>query len=80
MSFAYACCGGAPPVNFSKPTMGPGKQIQFNVLGGTGFSYTILAATNLNLPVWVPLVTNTAPFSFTDVVAFPSRFYRARSQ
>jgi hypothetical protein len=62
--------------------MGPGKQFQFNVLGGTGFTYTILAASNLNLPVWVPLVTNKAPFSFTDLnaVAFPSRFYRARSQ
>jgi hypothetical protein len=80
MSFAYACCGGAPPVTLSAPKIGPSKQFQFNVSGGTGFSYTIFAANNLNLPVWVPLVTNTAPFSFTDAVAFPSRFYRARSQ
>jgi len=82
LSVGYACCGGAPPVTLSAPKMGPGNQFQFNVLGGTGFTYTILAASNLNLPVWVPLVTNAAPFSFTDLnaVAFPSRFYRARSQ
>jgi hypothetical protein len=80
LSAGYACCTGAPPVTLSAPKVGPGKQFQFNVLGGTGFSYTILAASNLNVSVWVPLVTNTAPFSFTDAVAFPRRFYRARSQ
>jgi hypothetical protein len=82
LSVGYACCAGAPPVTLSAPTMGPGNQFQFNVLGGTGFNYTILTASNLNSPVWVPLVTNTAPYSFTDfnAVAFPSRFYRARSQ
>lgn len=69
-------------MTLSGPKFGPGQQFQFNVIGGTGFTYTILAASNLNVPVWVPLVTNTAPFSFTDatVVAFTNRFYRARSQ
>lgn len=69
-------------MTLSAPTFGPGKQFRFEVIGGTGFSYTILAASNLNLPVWVPLVTNSAPFSFTDLnaVAFTNRFYRARSQ
>jgi hypothetical protein len=76
----YACCGIAPPATLSAPKMGPGKQFQFNVLGGTGFSYTVLAASNLNGSVWLPLVTNAAPFSFTDSATFPSRFYRARSQ
>jgi hypothetical protein len=82
LSVGYACCAGAPPVTLSAPKMGPGKQFQFNVLGGTGFSYTIFAASNLSVPIWVPLMTNTAPFIFTDLtaVAFPSRFYRARSQ
>jgi hypothetical protein len=80
LSVGYACCTGAPPVTLSAPKMGPAEQFQFNVLGGTGFSYTILAASNLNGSVWIPLVTNTAPFSFTDAIAFPSRFYRARSQ
>jgi hypothetical protein len=82
LSAGFACCTGAPPVTLSGPKFGPGQQFQFNVIGGTGFTYTILAASNLNVPVWVPLVTNTAPFSFTDatVVAFTNRFYRARSQ
>jgi hypothetical protein len=80
LSVGYACCGTAPPVTLIAPKMAPAEQFQFNVLGGTGFSYTILAASNLSGSVWVPLVTNTAPFSFTDAVAFPSRFYRARSQ
>jgi hypothetical protein len=82
LSAGFACCTGAPPATLSAPRFGPGKQFQFNVVGGTGFAYAILAATNLNLPVWLPLFTNTAPFSFTDAnaVAFTNRFYRARSQ
>jgi hypothetical protein len=82
LSVGYSCCTGAPPVTLTAPKYSPSKQFQFSVIGGTGYSYAILAASNLNLPVWVPLVTNTAPFSFTDAnaVAFPSRFYRARSQ
>ena len=82
LSVGYNCCGSPPRVTLSAPKIGPGNQFQFNVLGGTGFSYTILAASNLNVPVWVPLATNTAPFNFTDVnaAAFPSRFYRVRSQ
>jgi hypothetical protein len=76
----YACCGVAPAATLVAPKIGPGKQFQFNVSGGTGFSYTILAASNLNGSAWVLLATNNAPFSFTDPVAFPSRFYRARSQ
>jgi hypothetical protein len=80
LSVGYACCGIAPAATLGAPKMGPAKQFQFNVLGGTGFSYTILAASNLNGSAWIPLVTNTAPFSFTDAIAFPSRFYRARSQ
>jgi hypothetical protein len=80
LSVGYACCGTAPPVTLTAPKLTPANQFQFNVLGGTGFSYTILAASNLNGSAWAPLVTNIAPFNFTDTVAFPSRFYRARSQ
>jgi hypothetical protein len=82
LSAGYNCCGSPPRVTLSAPKMAPGKQFQFNVVGGTGFSYTILAASNLNTPLWVPLVTNMAPFSFTDLntAGFPSRFYRVRSQ
>jgi hypothetical protein len=82
LSVGYSCCTGAPPVTLTAPKFNPSKQFQFSVIGGTGYSYAILAASNLNFPVWVSLVTNTAPFSFTDANAlvFPSRFYRARSQ
>jgi len=81
-SVGFSCCTGTPPVTLATPKYNANNQFQFNVLGGTGYTYTILAASNLNLPVWVPLVTNTAPFSFTDfnAVVFPRRFYRARSQ
>ncbi len=82
LSVGYSCCTGAPPVTLTAPNFNPSKQFQFSVTGGTGYSYAILAASNLNLPVWVPLVTNIAPFSFTDAnaIAFTNRFYRARSQ
>lgn len=82
LSVGYACCTGAPPVTLIAPKYNPSKQFQFSVIGGTGYSYAIVAASNLSLPIWVPLITNTAPFSFTDLnsVAFPSRFYRARAQ
>jgi hypothetical protein len=82
LSVGFACCTGTPPVTLTAPKYNPSKQFQFNVVGGTGYTYTILAASNLNLPVWLPLATNTAPFSFTDfnAVAFTNRFYRARSQ
>jgi len=82
LSAGFSCCTGIPPVTLTAPKYNSNKQFQFNVVGGTGYTYTIIAASNLNLPIWLPLVTNTAPFSFTDLdaVEFPSRFYRARSQ
>jgi hypothetical protein len=82
LSVGFACCTGTPPVTLTAPRYNSSKQFQFNVVGGTGYTYTILAASNLNLPAWVPLATNIAPFSFTDLnaAAFTNRFYRARSQ
>jgi hypothetical protein len=46
--------------------------------GVPGFGYVIEASTNLY--DWVPLLTNTAPFSFTDTNAagYSRRFYRGR--
>lgn len=52
-----------------------------NVSGSTS-SVVILASTNLastNLNSWMPVYTNTAPFTFTDPnkTNYPYRFYRA---
>ncbi len=54
-------------------------QFQFSVNSPTGQNFIVQASTNmLN---WVPLQTNTAPFTFTDTAApgYLSRFYRVQS-
>jgi hypothetical protein len=52
---------------------------QFQVAGVPGFNYAVQESTNLI--DWVSLITNTAPFSFTDANAAgsPQQFYRAIS-
>ena len=52
---------------------------QFQVAGVPGFNYAVQESTNLI--DWVSLITNTAPFSFTDANAPNSlqQFYRAIS-
>ncbi len=52
-------------------------QFGFGVTGVPGFGYVVQASTNL--VDWLGLVTNAAPFAFTDTngALFPSRFYRA---
>lgn len=49
----------------------------FNVGGITGTPYAV--ETSTNLIDWQSILTNTAPFTFTDtnVSSFPQRFYRA---
>lgn len=55
-----------------------GGQVQFNVSGTTGSNYIVLSATNLTTPVWIPLRTNPAPFTFTETnLVPPQKFYRA---
>ena len=53
-------------------------QFQLNVSGVPGYSYAILASSNLL--DWSVLQTNHAPFTFTDTAApaCPLRFYRAQ--
>ena len=53
------------------------SQFGFGVAGVPGFSYGVLASTNLQ--DWHGLFTNASPFSFIDTNAalFPHRFYRA---
>lgn len=53
---------------------------QFNCLvgGATGSSWVVQASPDLTN--WIALVTNTAPFAFSDTnsAGFPQRFYRAQ--
>jgi endonuclease G len=55
------------------------NQFQFTLTGTAGTNYIVQAATSLAAPAWVSLLTNAAPFVFTEsnVNLFPQRFYRA---
>jgi hypothetical protein len=77
--FTYTCCTGAPQPSLSAPQYNTTNQtFRFNVTGGAGYSYAVLASTNLSN--WVALSTNVAPFTVIDsnAVTFPWRFYRTR--
>jgi hypothetical protein len=52
-------------------------QYALNVAGVPGYKYVVQASTNL--VNWVPMQTNTAPFTFVDTNAgkFRQRFYRS---
>ncbi len=53
-------------------------QVSFTLTGLAGSNYVVQAATSLNSANWVSLVTNPAPFAFTDTNtgSFTQRFYR----
>jgi hypothetical protein len=55
------------------------NSFQFTVSEVGNLSYVIQASTNVALSSWIPVVTNTAPFIFTDseFTNHPRRFYRA---
>jgi hypothetical protein len=57
------------------------QQFQFIVSGQAGATYIVQFATNLVTCVWLPLLTNTAPFTFTDTnpAASSQGFYRVFS-
>ncbi|HEV2696198.1 MAG TPA: immunoglobulin domain-containing protein [Verrucomicrobiae bacterium] len=58
-----------------------GSQPGFSVTGSAGASYIVLVSTNLSSPSWVPVLTNVAPFNFSDTgPAVTQKFYRAVSQ
>jgi hypothetical protein len=52
-------------------------RFQFSITGVTGLNYTVQASTNL--VDWIPLQTNSSPFSFLDTNGnfFSQRFYRS---
>lgn len=60
---------------FSSPAL-TGHQFQFTVNGTTGSNYVVQATTNLTAADWIPLLTNSAPFIFTESDQFHQRFYR----
>jgi endonuclease/exonuclease/phosphatase family metal-dependent hydrolase len=66
-----------PPVLGSAVLNGNG-QFQFNVTGQADANYIVQFSTNLAAGVWFPLLTNTAPFTFTETnaAADRQRFYR----
>jgi hypothetical protein len=68
----------APPIMLSAPSYGANGVFQFNVVGAAGSNYVIEASTNLT--DWLPLETNTSPFTFADTnaVNVPLQFYRAQ--
>jgi hypothetical protein len=55
------------------------NQFRFTVNGWTGTNYVVQSTTNLASPVWVPVVTNIAPFLFiqSNVNLSGQKFYRA---
>jgi hypothetical protein len=61
-----------------------GDQFPLLLTGTPGINYAIQVSTNLGLPNWTALTTNSptnGPFSFTDSNATnASRFYRAVAQ
>jgi uncharacterized repeat protein (TIGR01451 family) len=74
--------GTLQPPQLSGTLVGNGHQFQFSVNGQSGQEYIIQASTNLVTGPWVPIFTNTAPFTspftFTDLPSiYPARFYRA---
>jgi len=53
-----------------------GKQFQLSI---TGSALPTIIQASTNLVNWVPVWTNTPPFTFTDLISspYPDRFYRA---
>lgn len=79
---SYLCCSGAPAPTLTAIAYNANQQLQFSVGGATGYSYAVVGATNLLLPLsnWTSLTTNIAPFTFIDsnAASLPRRFYLAQ--
>jgi hypothetical protein len=52
---------------------------QASVVGPDGQDFIVQTTTNLTIPTWVPVATNTVPFSFSAPLIGGSSFYRAVS-
>lgn len=66
----------APVAATLNSTVPSGSQFVFDIPGTHGFTYVVEASTDL--VNWIPVQTNTAPFTFVDPNAnLSQRFYRA---
>ncbi len=65
-----------PAPQLSAPTL-IGGQLSFNLSGVAGYPYVI--ESSIDLTTWLPLQTNTAPFTFTltNAADFSQRYFRA---
>ena len=68
------------PPKLVSPRYLAGGLFQCEITGSPGAKYVVEGSTNLK--TWVPLATNTAPFTFSEPQPgqFPARMYRARSE
>jgi hypothetical protein len=69
------------PPALSSAVFNGNQQFQFTVIGRAGAIYIVQFSTNLATGVWLPLLTNTSPFIFTDTntAASAQGFYRVVS-
>ena len=58
------------------------NQFRFTVTGTAGSNYVVQATTNLAVPSWISIITNPAPFIFTqsNAIFYMQRFYRGMVQ
>jgi hypothetical protein len=68
----------APAVFANTGISGPSFHATVN--GSAGVMYAVQFTTSLEPAAWTPLVTNTAPFLFSDPIGAGNRFYRAVAQ
>jgi uncharacterized repeat protein (TIGR01451 family) len=74
-SISVAVSVPSPP-QISGTVVSAGGNFQLNI---TGSAVPTIIQASTNLVTWVPVYTNTAPFTFTDqpTPGYPYRFYRA---
>jgi hypothetical protein len=62
-----------------QPTVANG-QVHFTISGTSGANYIVQSIADLGSTNWTPVVTNAAPFTFTDTNLLTQKFYRAIAQ
>lgn len=67
----------SPVPTIKNPLVSTNSVFQVTIIGVPGFKYALEVSTNLS--DWVPIITNTSPFIFSDTNAalWPQQFYRA---
>ena len=83
--FDMVSVSGISLINVAAPTLTSvafnNGQFSFAVAGSSSANYVVQISTNLTGTDWIPVLTNVAPFIFTDAdVTAPQKFYRAVSQ